>query len=242
MNRWILNAIGVSILAALGLSVWGGFGLTRIAYTMLEKSANTAQEGKRPIDGLTATLAALNAPCRDFQGDYICGPIPQLAQTEKNIGILAARSAQQVQQTATLVTATAANLNTVGDSVKQLAGSLSGTATAATGTLTAATGTFGALTVDAQAVKPSLDAFPPLIASYTAVGDNVNGFIKENSPVVHRIAVHVAGMSASGDLMLSDAQWKEHQLLHPDKVKLGFWSATDATFLWLHSRVIPPIL
>lgn len=84
-----------------------------------------------------SSIASLSGPCKDIQGDYICPPLTQLSQTEKNIGILAAKSAQQSQQIGTLVTATAKNLDTVGDSIRQVAGSLTGTATAATGALDA---------------------------------------------------------------------------------------------------------
>ena len=51
---------------------------------------------------------------------------------------------------------------------------------------------------------------------------------------------HLSGMTASGDLMLVDAQWKEHQHLHPDKVKLTFWGALWAAAKYVH-QFEPPI-
>jgi ABC-type transporter Mla subunit MlaD len=70
------------------------------------------------IDKANALLLALNAPCTDFQGNYSCGPILTLAQTEKNIGILAGKSAQQVQQSATLINAAATGIRDVSASAK----------------------------------------------------------------------------------------------------------------------------
>ena len=100
-----LAAETITLLAVAGSAIFVAAEFHKVAVNL--KQTVTGLNG---IEKATAdTLNALNAPCKDFQGDYICGPIQQLAQTEKNIGILAARSAQQVQQTATLVNAAARN-------------------------------------------------------------------------------------------------------------------------------------
>ena len=49
-------------------------------------------------------------------------------------------------------------------------------------------------------------------------------------------AGHIDGISA-------DSQWRLHQLLHPDIVKLTFWSGTEGTLLWIRTHTpLPPIL
>ena len=49
-------------------------------------------------------------------------------------------------------------------------------------------------------------------------------------------AGHIDGISA-------DSQWRLHQLLHPDIVKLTFWSGTEGTLLWIKTHTpLPPIL
>ena len=131
----------------------------------------TIAKANAAIDKVNGTLDALNKPCYDLQGDWICGPIPQLSQTEKNIGILAARSAQQVQQTGTLVTAVAHNLDTVGDSVKTVAGRLSTTADAATGLLHTTSTAMDKLNDDKSGLSP-------LLAAYTGAGNDMDALIK----------------------------------------------------------------
>ena len=154
-----------------------------------------------------ATVGALTGPCVDIQGDYICPPLTQLSQTEKNIGILAARSAQQVQQTATLVNAAAATLTDTGNSVKQVAGSLSGTAQAATATLTQAQ-------TDLRTGNEAIAAFQPLITDSGATVHDLDTRI--NDPHITLLLTHFAGMSASGDATLADFHAWSHPFLNPD--------------------------
>ncbi len=111
--------------------------------------------------------------------------------------------------------------------------SLSGTAAALTGTANAATATLGE-------GQRTIAAAQPLMAAYTRSGDDLGLLIRDNAAPLHATLVHAAGMSASGDKMLADAQWKTHQLLHPDKVKLGFWGAAWAGVKAIHA-IEPPI-
>jgi hypothetical protein len=111
------------------------------------------------------------------------------------------------------------------------ADSLSGTATALTGTATAATATL-------SEGKRTIAAAQPLLAAFTQDGKDLDSRI--NDPHVTNLVAHLAGMSASGDKMLADAQWKTHQLLHPDKVKLGFWGGSWAGIQAVH-KLSPPL-
>ena len=96
------------------------------------KASSKIPDLQKTVDKANSTLDAINAPCTGFHGSVTCGPLAQLSQTEKNVGILAGQSALQVRQTGALVTAVAQNLDTVGDSVKQTAAHLNKTADAAT--------------------------------------------------------------------------------------------------------------
>ena len=172
MNKWLLNSIGVALLAVLGLGTWGGFGLTKQAYIALQNLGNEAEELQRTTADIQRTVNTLSGPCKDIQGDYICPPLTQLSQTEKNIGILAGKSAQQTMQVGTLVTAVARNLDTVGDSVKHVAGNLSGTAQAATGTLQQAR-------TDLEAANGSIQAFQPLLGHADATVQDFDTLLKD---------------------------------------------------------------
>jgi len=213
---------GIVLAALPGLTVWGCFGLNHAAIVALDKWGNSAPT--KTLDRVNATLDAINAPCVDFQGNYTCGPIVQLSQTEKNVGILAARSAQQVQQTGTLVTAVASNLNTVGDAVKATASHLNKTADAGTGTLNAATGTLIAatgviqtLTIDARTTNDLLVQLKPLIASYTATGNDLDTSVKTFNGLM--ASPNVTIMLANGAQFTTTAVQLEQKLaqctLHP---------------------------
>ncbi len=139
-------------------------------------------------DSLNKTLDALNAPCKDFQGNYTCGPIPQLSQTEKNIGILAAKSAQQVQQSATLVNSAASAITSATQDVHTMA--LAGTDALGEGkkTIAAAQPLLASLTRTADASTAAVESFNALVSS------------KDLADAIH----HTAGITASGDTILAN--------------------------------------
>jgi hypothetical protein len=177
------------------------FGLWRVLPLVESAAYNasaTAYNARGTVTAGNDLLAALNAPCKDFQGDYICGPIPQLSQTEKNIGILAGKSAQQVQQTATLVNASAATIKDAGDSVKKVATALAGTAQQATDTLAAARD-------DLTAAKPSLDALPPLVSHADATVSDLDAILTDNKIRIGltiaetaNLTTNLSGIAANG--------------------------------------------
>ena len=92
-----------------------------------------------------------------------------------------------------------------------------------------------------NAGKATVDALPPLLNAYTQTGLDLDTIIKDTATPLHTTLAHVAGMSASSDAMLVDAQWKAHQLLHPDKVKLGFWGSTGAGAWYVVQKLKPSI-
>ena len=193
-----------------GVLVWGMWHLLPSAQTAAYNVSLTAYNANQAIATLNDTLVGLNAPCKDFQGDWICGPIPQLSQTEKNIGILAARSAQQVQQTATLVTATATTLTTVGQSVQRTADSLTKTGDAATQTVQQAK-------TDLQTLNGSIAAVTPLVSHSDAAVSDLDAFLK--SQAVTGSAENVQAITKDWALMSADLHIYTHPILNPDPCK-----------------------
>ena len=144
------------------------------------------------LDRANATLDAINAPCTGFHGSVTCGPLAQLSQTAKNVGIVAGQSALQVKQSGKLIDAAAT-------AVQEVSQHASRTADAATGTLTAATETLGE-------GKRTIAAAQPLLEAYTRTGNDLDAMIQENSPSVRRVLVNAADMTASGNGILYDAK------------------------------------
>jgi len=189
-------SIRTLLLAALSVSGCWAFWRIGLAADAAEASISQLIQNISTVTGrMSTTLDAINAPCAGFHGSVTCGPLAQLSQTEKNVGILAGKSAQQVQQTGVLVTAVAHNLDTVGESVKQTASHLNKTADAATGTLDAGTKT----------IQTANTRLGPLMDAWTAPAVNLDAMIRENSPSVRRVLVSAADFTdnasgISGDL------------------------------------------
>jgi hypothetical protein len=177
--------------------------------------------------GIADTFDNLNRPCAPGP----CGLLPNGTKVETKVGDAIVTTQLQERTTAPHVIAAMDTFNTAAQKLGSTADSLSGTATALTGTATAATATLGE-------GKRTIAAAQPLLAAFTQDGKDLDSRI--NDPHVTNLVAHLAGMSASGDKMLADAQWKTHQLLHPDKVKLGFWGATWAGVKAIHD-IEPPI-
>ena len=201
MRVWLTNLLLLVSIAAVSLTGWAAFELGARLHALPDL---TATVGK-----LNTALDALNAGCKDFQGDYQCGPILQASQTEKDIGILAARSAQQVQQTGTLVTAVAHNLDTVGDSVKTVASSLSETATAATGTLQSATATVDSLRVGLAPLYPASSAF---LSHSDAAMTDLDARIRAFAPLETNLTDVVGNVK----VITSDFHVWSHPFLNPE--------------------------
>ena len=177
--------------------------------------------------GITDTFDNLNRPCTPGP----CGLLPNGTKVETKVGDAIVTTQLQERTTAPHVIAAMDTFNTAAQKLGTTADSLSGTATALTGTATAATATL-------SEGKRTIAAFQPVLAAFTQDGKDLDTRI--NDPHVTALVSHLVGMSASGDLMLADVQWKTHQLLHPDKVKLGFWGATWAGVKAIHD-IEPPI-
>lgn len=89
--------------------------------------------------GVNTALATVNAGCIDNGHQVVCGTLASVAQTTKNVGILAAQSAEQVKQSGKLITAAADTITTVGKHVNGTMDALTGTAQTASSSLQSAT-------------------------------------------------------------------------------------------------------
>jgi hypothetical protein len=177
--------------------------------------------------GIADTFDNLNRPCAPGP----CGLLPNGTKVETKVGDAIVTTQLQERTTAPHVIAAMDTFNTAAQKLGTTADSLSGTATALTGTATAATATI-------TTAGTTVAAFQPVLAAFTQDGKDLDTRI--NDPHVTALVAHLVGMSASGDLMLADVQWKTHQLLHPDRVKLGFWGGTWAGIQAVH-KLEPPI-
>jgi hypothetical protein len=182
------------------------------------------------IESANGTLQIINRPCGNGRP---CGTLAEISKATVKVGDILVTSQRQEQDTARAAQRTMASVDGVAAHINTLADSLAGTASAATGTLSAATDTL----VEG---KRTIAAAQPALAAYTQSGNDLDALIRDNATPLHTTLVHVSGMSDSGDKMLADAQWKAHQLLHPDKVKLGFWAAMWAGVKAIH-EIEPPI-
>jgi hypothetical protein len=177
--------------------------------------------------GIADTFDNLNRPCAPGP----CGLLPNGTKVETKVGDAIVTTQLQERTTAPHVIAAMDTFNTAAQKLGSTADSLSGTATALTGTATAATATI-------TTAGTTIAAFQPVLAAFTQDGKDLDTRI--NDPHVTALVAHLVGMSASGDLMLADVQWKTHQLLHPDRVKLGFWGGTWAGIQAVH-KLEPPL-
>ncbi len=131
-----------------------------------------------------------------------------------------------------------ADLDRFATGVDRLTESGARTLDSATTSLAAARTTLGTLNSSIAGVEPVLLQLTANGASLQTATNTLNARLAD--PQIDALVSHVSGMSASGDKMLADAQWKTHQLLHPDKVKLGFWGAAWAGVKAIHA-IEPPI-
>ena len=226
---------GLAVVLA-SLLVWGGCGLTKQAYLTLEKWGDSApgptaslvqslgHKAGKILDGGQAAMDTVNAPCA---GDQPCrGTLGSLNKTIIKVGDAVAST--QYEEKTKVVPAT---LDAMG-ALKSAAGDLGGTARAATETLDQVNDKNHGVGATLANVNDGIIDFKTYVKS-EAVQQTVDDFMSTNH--------HFSNMSASADLMLVDAQWKEHQLIHPDKTKLTFTIGLEAGLLWSKKYVLPQI-
>jgi hypothetical protein len=220
--RPISITIGIISAALLGLTVWGAFGISHHLIVAVDKWGNSApgpefsqtiKDAHQGILDVTAesrdvTIAVLK-PCKLGRPET-CGLIPAVRMTVQDTGAAVQTMQQQVAQTQPLITAAAQNLNLAGDAVKDTAGHLSKTADAATVAIQT-------VTIDAKTANDLLVQLRPLIASYTATGNDLDTTIKTANGIMS--SQNVTIMLANGAQFTTTAVQLEQKLsqctLHP---------------------------
>jgi hypothetical protein len=212
--RWLMGP-SLPHLIVLGLAVWGCWG----AWHHFIVAADEITSVLAKVSGKNGTIA---------MADEDIGAMKSLIV---HADLVARHEQQQLSTYDAYGAQLFADLHSTARKLSGTADSLSGTAQALTGTANAATATL-------QTTGTTIAAFQPILSHTDSAVAGLNARI--NDPHVTSLITHLEGMSTSGDKMLVDAQWKTHQLLHPDKVKLGFWGTTWAWIQAIH-KLEPPI-
>ena len=184
--------------------------------------------------GLADTLDFVSRPCdaRDAHGLALKdGTICSLNKMMVDVKKIVIASNQQVNQTGTLIAATAKNLDRVGDSVDRTADALTGTAKAATGTLIQTQ-------TDLATLNTSIADTKPLMSHAGSAIIDLDALLKDKA--IHQTLDNTASMTASGALILKNGADETTKLVHPPKVKLTIWGATWAAAVKVH-ELLPPI-
>lgn len=203
MNRTILNALG--IFAILGIvGIVGGW-----LYAVYD-THQTQVAARGALDGAAQTLKAINAPCTGFHGSVTCGPIAQLSQTEKDLGILAGQGVEQERQLGIVMTAAAKSITSASQDVHTATVALKGTADAGTGTLSEATTTL-------KTANGTIAAFQTVLDGATKAEGNVNDLLKRKA--VGELLDNLAAGTETGDAILTDVHVASHPFLNPDPCK-----------------------
>jgi hypothetical protein len=231
MTKPLQYCIGVVSAALLGLTVWGAFGISRHLIVAVDKWGSSAPD-------LKPTLATLNRPCgirnvkssANYSTFYSegslmpCGTLAEVATSVVKAGNAVVQTQLVERATTPHVTAAmdqfgaaAVHLSETADNLSITAQSLTGTAKAATVTLTAATGAIQTLTLDARTANDLLVQLRPLIASYTATGNDLDTTIKTANGIMS--SQNVTIMLANGAQFTTTAVQLEQKLsqctLHP---------------------------
>lgn len=156
--------------------------------------------------GVYGTLQTINHPCAPGP----CGTLAEINKSAVKLQDITVVLQKQVAQSSTLV-------NAASQSITQVSAHLDSTADALTGTATAATGSLKALTDDERAVRPSIDALPPLLARSAGVATDLDALLKSKA-----LAQTVAGLGTTAQnagLISSDLYAFEHRILDPEPCK-----------------------
>jgi hypothetical protein len=183
----LLMLAGIAFLCVSGWQVW------RVGSTIDAANGAIVQ-----VDGtvatLNGTLAALNAPCTGFHGSVTCGPIAQLSQTEKNVGIMAGQGALQIKQSAVLVQSAARAVQSASADIHNTSLALAGTANAATGALKQGQTDLSTMNDSLAATKPLIEASTLTVQHY----DALSPFLKDIAANGQSMTFHFNAIAGDG--------------------------------------------
>lgn len=193
MNRWILNAIGLSAVGALLCCGWACY---QVGSAVHENRANLAiaaagaKAALNPNGAGVPTLfnearditIAILKPCKPGKPET-CGLIPAVRSVAENAGGAVEAMRNQVNQTQPLI--------------QNAAQAIASTSDHANKAIDAATETTQQARVDLLTMNDSIAASKPLLEAYTAAGGQLNELLKRKA--IEQILDHAAGILDHGD-------------------------------------------
>ena len=197
LRQAVQALVAIVAAGAFAFGVWGVAGLNHHLIVALDKWGDGGIATQAAAKELSATLQVVNAPCVGLHGSVSCGPLAQMSQTEKNIGIVAAQSALQVKQTGALVAAAAA-------SVQQASGDIHAVAQSASKTM-------DGLTADETRLLPVMDGLPPLEHSLASTSDASTAAVNSlnarlTDPRVDALLTDFRSMADNGAAITADGR------------------------------------
>jgi hypothetical protein len=213
------------VLAALGLTAWGCFGLTQHLIMAIDHYGDAGAAAQQ-------TLAILNKPKYDTLAE-VDATLLQGRLTIDAVNKVAIHEQHQ--------------LSTFDGYAARLVTDIDGLSHHADSTLASASQTAQAASRAIGTLNTTIGAAQPLLASSNALIQTANKTVGDydffaTDPHVREFITHLDSTMGHIDGTTADVQYKAHILLHPDKVKLTLGSAIEGSLLWFKSYApIPPI-
>ena len=207
MHKYVLNTLGCCLIVALGLAVWGGFGLTRIAYTALEKSANAVpapkkadaelDSAKQATDDAAAEMRdvtiAMLKPCKKGKPET-CGLIPAVRLTVQDMGDSVKVMQTQVAETKPLIENAANGIKDVS---------------------AAATDTLQQARTDLVTADGTIAAAQPVLVNLAATESDLDAAVNENRKEVSATLANVNLLAANTAGVMADVKVETDQMVKP---------------------------
>lgn len=236
MERALQVPKAVALLSAAFMCIAVGAAAMHVGYAVPDLNP-TVVKLNTAIESLNTTLVEVNRPCPK-EGDKAipCGTLADVNRTLDPVrGAFGQVEAAARHEDKNLTTLDAQELALFGDTH---------------GTLQALN--LGVTNLSSQSVvmlrqfgdtAPKLDEgvqeFSKFIKTADVTVGSANTLLAD--PSIPKITANVVRMTDSGAGILQDAKDEADKLTHPPVKKLTFWGALDATALWVHSHIMPPI-
>lgn len=228
------------ILAALALGTIPVVGAA--IFLVLLQTSSLLEQSRRDEQQLAIqagqTLVLINQPCGVPKDPHPCGTLADVNQTlataRGTLGKAEEAAISFDKHSGTLYTQEQALFHELDTTI--------GTANT---TLAAVQGTAQGATAALMTTKDTITGLLPMETAATQAVSSLNAVLSQPSiPQVLAKAVviedNVALMTADGHRISKDAADEADKLAHPTK-KTGFIATTDATLLYIHSRILPPL-
>jgi len=87
--------------------------------------------------------------------------------------------------------------------------------------------------------KAATSSIGTLSAGFAATNSDIDHFI--TAPALTATLVNVQGITSDAHRITTDAADEADKLAHPPIKKLTLWGGVDATVMYFHSHIAPPI-